>query len=299
MPVTAKRHFDEDISRARNICSLARNVVAGTDSLLETDLYRSSWMFAVGALDAYFCDAYTDVLARLLRAKTEEPGITVKALTGVLIPIEVVLDQHAMRENWKWRMSARDLMSNKNILDLDVAKSYLNKMVEGPILVNDKLILSWGGDSKSARWFGEQRTKIGPYNQKLLSVDTITGSLLVLSATAATTGLPADVTARNDAVGNLAAAKAALKVGKPNFDLIRKSVTDRFDEICDRRHECIHNCDRPKVRPQPITHGSVTKVIDDVEWLIHNVDAWLETGFKAYIVKEGFNSVTRNKIGCS
>jgi hypothetical protein len=299
VPVTALRHFDEDIERAKSIRDFARQIVAGSDELLEGDLYRSAWMFAVGALDAYFCDAYTDVLARLLRAKTAEPSIAVPALTGVLIPIEVVLDSRSLRENWKWRMSARDLMSDKNILDIKVAKSYLNKMVDGPKLVEKDLILKWGNDSKSKRWFGSEQPKVAPYLAAKAAADTAQAGIIGLAATAAASGLPADVAARDAAIAGAKTLKSTAESLRPNFALAQELLATRFDELCDRRHDCIHNCDRPKVRPQSITHGSVTKAIADIEWLIQKVDDWLEAGFKAYLLKLGFSAVTRNSVGAS
>ena len=63
MPATALQHFQEDIARARAIVAHAEPLPRTTsaEQLLRSDLLRSAWMFAVGALDAYYCDAYTDV----------------------------------------------------------------------------------------------------------------------------------------------------------------------------------------------------------------------------------------------
>ena len=65
MPRTALGHFREDIARARAIVTHARPLPTGTqaEQMLRGDLLRSARMFAVGALDAYFCDAYTDLVA--------------------------------------------------------------------------------------------------------------------------------------------------------------------------------------------------------------------------------------------
>jgi len=65
MPGTALAHFNDDIGRARAIVAHADPLPQTTDAerVLRSDLFRSAWMFAVGALDAYFCDAYTDVVA--------------------------------------------------------------------------------------------------------------------------------------------------------------------------------------------------------------------------------------------
>ena len=63
MPATALQHFREDIARAKAIVSHAAPLPLSTggEKLLRSDLLPSAWMFAVGALDAYFCDAYTDI----------------------------------------------------------------------------------------------------------------------------------------------------------------------------------------------------------------------------------------------
>jgi hypothetical protein len=65
MPGTALSHFNDDVRRARAIVAHADPLPQATEAerLLRSDLFRSAWMFAVGALDAYFCDAYTDVVA--------------------------------------------------------------------------------------------------------------------------------------------------------------------------------------------------------------------------------------------
>ena len=65
MPTTALAHFGEDVARARAIVAHADPLPAATpaEQMLRSDLLRSAWMFSVGALDAYFCDAYTDMVA--------------------------------------------------------------------------------------------------------------------------------------------------------------------------------------------------------------------------------------------
>ena len=65
MPTTALLHFTEDIARASAILAHAdqRPQATPAERRLRSDLLRSSWMFAVGSLDAYFCDAYTDIIA--------------------------------------------------------------------------------------------------------------------------------------------------------------------------------------------------------------------------------------------
>jgi hypothetical protein len=60
-------HFHQDIARARAIVAHTHPLPHATapEELLRFDLLRSAWMFAAGALDAYFCDPYTDLVAAL------------------------------------------------------------------------------------------------------------------------------------------------------------------------------------------------------------------------------------------
>jgi hypothetical protein len=57
VPGTAFSHFQRDIGRARAIVAHADLLPHGTpaEQLLRGDLWRSAWMFGIGALDAYFC----------------------------------------------------------------------------------------------------------------------------------------------------------------------------------------------------------------------------------------------------
>lgn len=77
MPATALQHFDEDIARARSIVMHADPLprTSSTEMLLRSDLLRSGWMFAVGAMDAYFCDACTDLVAATASSKSRQPEI--------------------------------------------------------------------------------------------------------------------------------------------------------------------------------------------------------------------------------
>src|SRR5690606_19461196 len=55
----------------------------------------------------------------------------------------------------------------------------------------------------------------------------------------------------------------------PNKQIARSEAIDQFEErfrmIFQRRHDCIHNCDRPRMSPQPVDKcGTVLKVIQDI-----------------------------------
>lgn len=120
---TPIKHFAEDIERARNLRVHAEGLPVGE---LRWDVFRSSWMIAVGAFDAYFCDAYGDLLARSFRAKQMQQDIELpKRMNNITVPIPVVLDQD-LSGGWAWRMIARDLIEKDNVLSIQKVKSLFN-----------------------------------------------------------------------------------------------------------------------------------------------------------------------------
>lgn len=118
MPATALLHFREDIARARMIVDHAHPQGTVTDRLLRSDLLRSAWMFAVGALDAYFCDAYTDVIAATASSKSRQSTIVLPEwFYDVKFPLRAILEPYD-NENWRWRMAARKMMERENVISL-------------------------------------------------------------------------------------------------------------------------------------------------------------------------------------
>src|SRR5579863_6711986 len=98
MPTTAHQHFTEDIARARAIVAHAEPLRHATAAqrTLRSDLHRSAWMFAVGALDAYFCDAYTDIVAATASSKSRQPGITLPEwVYEIRFPLRAILEDYA------------------------------------------------------------------------------------------------------------------------------------------------------------------------------------------------------------
>lgn len=252
---TASNHFGEDIQRAKNLLNHAKTL---HDGILKDDIHRASWMMAVGALDAFFCDAYGDLIARTLRAKRIQPSATIPdKLQNLKIPIIVVLDNH-LNEPWLWRMVARDLIEKDNVLSIDKIKTLFNQFFsDDEKLFNERTnsIDRWllHRDSKF-RLFGVNKTEY-----------------------------------RNS-------------VGRDKGVLKRKALEhleDRFELIFQRRHDCIHNCDRPKIAPQPkqIQSTYVEKVIVDIEFLVLRCLDEFRNEFPKYLTRHGFNSVTRNRVG--
>ena len=94
MPATALHHCQEDIARAKAIVAHADPLPRGSaaEQLLRSDLLRGAWMFAVGGLDAYFCDAYTDLIAATISSKSRQPAIVLpEYFYEIKFPIRAML----------------------------------------------------------------------------------------------------------------------------------------------------------------------------------------------------------------
>lgn len=64
------------------------------------DLLRSAWMFAVGVMDAYLCDAYCFVLASTLRAQSLDSAVELPSfIWRIEIPIGAILKPYSRRPN--------------------------------------------------------------------------------------------------------------------------------------------------------------------------------------------------------
>ena len=82
MPASALQYFKDDIARADAIRAHADSLPTGSgvEHLLRSDLLRSSWMFTIGALDAYFCDAYSILSPPPSAALAVRPGLKASVL---------------------------------------------------------------------------------------------------------------------------------------------------------------------------------------------------------------------------
>ena len=81
-------------------------------------------------------------------------------------------------------------------------------------------------------------------------------------------------------------------------DAAMDQFKERFRIIFQRRHDCIHNCDRPRVSPQPLDKGgTVLKVIQDVEFLVNRCDEYMNTEFREFLVGVGCSVATINQAG--
>jgi len=256
VPATALQHFQEDIARARAIVSHADPLahLNPAEQLLRSDLLRSAWMFAVGALDAYFCDAYSDLVAAAANSKSRQSAISLPEwFYDLKVPIRAVLEQYD-NTNWRWRMAARKMMERENVISLPAVQTLFNKFFrKGQRFFRDVLDQWISHPDAKIRLFGVSRQ---------------------------------DYTAMSAAQKQIARGDAI------------DQFEDRFRAIFQRRHDCIHNCDRPRVSPQPLdASGKVLKVIQDVEFLINRCDEHIGIEYRQFLVDVGCSAATIAQAG--
>lgn len=258
MPTTAMQFFRDDIARAEALVSHADRLprAKADQILLREDILRSGWMFTVGAMDAYFCDAYADIVAAVILCKVREPSIALPDhIDDLKVPVSTVLDSRPVRDNWKWRMAARALIERQNILDLGTVQKHFNKFCRK--------------------------------GQKLFT-DVVDAWAIHNDATARVFGVPPGVYA----------ARSGAARSKQRDESVR-SMKSRFDDvICQRRHDCIHNCDRPKVKPQRLPRaGTVENVIRDVRFLVVRFDQHMDAEVRHFLSGLGFSNTNISQVG--
>jgi hypothetical protein len=202
-------------------------------------------MFAVGAMDAYFCDAYTDIVAATIISKTRYPAVNLPDFFyDIRFPIRAILEPYAMHENWRWRMAARKMMERENVLSLPAVQTLFNKFFRRGHKFFRDLLVSWivHSDAKK-RLFGITHTAFN--------------------------ALAADQ--RRQAIEDA-----------------QEQMEERYRDLFQRRHDCIHNCDRPRVTPQALPlGGTVLKVIQDAEFLVHCCDEHINAEFREFLLGVG------------
>lgn len=251
MPTTALNHFNQDIQRARDLRLHADSLAA---SVLKDDIYRSSWMMAIGAMDAYFCDAFADVLAKILNAKNTDNNIALSnKIKSLKLPVHTLLQIHKSRSNWKWRNPARELIEKDNVLSLKKVKDLFNHVMD------DK--------------------------NKLLTQDMMEDWLLKKGAMHRLMGIT-PTAYRQLAQGDKDKRKKAML----------EKLTSRYNSIIQRRHDCIHNCDRPKLSLLGITSLDVEKAIDDIEFLVHTLDRHIASNLRRHLLSIGCSRTLVRKV---
>src|SRR5262249_6131254 len=73
----------------------------------------------------------------------------------------------------------------------------------------------------------------------------------------------------------------------------QEQLEDRFVTLFQRRHDCIHNCDRPRRKPQLLAASEIVlKVIQDVAFLVSRCDEHINTEFRQFLTEIGCNAAT-------
>jgi hypothetical protein len=242
VPATAFKHFQDDIARARSIVTHAAGLPAG---VLRSDLLRSGWMFAVGALDAYFCDAYTDIVAASIISKSRYAAMVLPDFfLEIKFPVRAILEPYTNNFNWRWRMAAREMMARETVLRLRTIQDLFNKFFRPTRRFFHDLL---------ADWIIHPEAKKGVFG----------------ITRAAFLALPPN--------GRAAVVDAAWA-----------QLQELFAMIFQRRHDCIHNCDRPKVAPQPLAlAGTVVKVVQHVEFLVSRCNEHIDGEFREFLLGTG------------
>lgn len=257
MPGTAFSHFQQDIGRARAVAALADPLqhVTAAEQLLRGDLWRSAWMFGVGALDAYFCDAYTDIVAATIIAKSHHAALALpEFFHDIRFPVRAILEPYANNINWRWRMAARKMMERENVLSLATVQTLFNKFFRNGQKFFRDLLPGWVVHPDARR-----------------RVFAITATRF--------NALPLNL--RGQAVADA-----------------QGRMQERFREIFQRRHDCIHNCDRPRVKPQPLTSADVVpRVLEDIEFLVRRCDEHINREFRQFLLDTGCPAAVIGQVG--
>lgn len=249
---TALLHFEEDIGRAAALHAHAAAMPAG---VLRDDVLRAAWMMAVGSCDAYFSDAYADLVSRTLQARALHPAMAIPdRMNNLRIPVVAVLRESKVYGGWRWRMAARELIEDENVLSLKKIKDLFNQFFpDGGKLMTTATIEPWilHRDAR-VRHFGISRT-----------------------------------------------AYRALAPGAKGS--ARAKALDKFQAhytaIFQRRHDCIHNCDRPKVALQAVSATTVAKRIEDIRFLVRRCHADLLAAFPLYLRRCAVPGAVRARVG--
>jgi hypothetical protein len=257
VPATALSHFRQDIARARAIVAHADSLPAVTpaERLLRADLLRSGWMFAVGALDAYFCDAYTDIVAATIISKSRHPPLNLPAFFHeIRFPVRAILEPYTNNLNWRWRMAARKMMERETVLSLATIQTLFNKFFR-----------------PGQRFFRELLPGLVVHPEAHRRLFGITATRFNALAP--------------DQQGH------ALADAQTRFE-------QRFRKIFQRRHDCIHNCDRPRVKPQPLDLVNVAMiVIEDVDFLVRRCDEHITREFRQFLLGTGCPAAIIGQVG--
>lgn len=184
MTTTFRRHFDDDISRAESLLSLANGASPALKKGSRTDDVRlAAVAMAVGAMDAYFCDAYVDCLAKRLQSFKVGVLDLPPSYAQRSLPAEALIrPTQTIRPNWALRMAARGVMERENVLDLNRVADLFNPVlpkgqklwpsVMGPIIHMDWKRLTGMGTARyqslgSKEKAGARASAVGTMKKRL------------------------------------------------------------------------------------------------------------------------------------
>jgi hypothetical protein len=229
MPSTPRKHFDDDINRAWAMHDLAR-ATANEDIPRSDDIGRVSVAFGVGAMDAYFCDAFVDTLTRCLRSCRQNSHGPPGGYGKLELPIGPLMNDYPTRSNWGLRMATRALMERDNLLQLSRLRDLFNPALP----------------SSHKLWVDLAPDFVGLNRKRLTGIRK--ADYVALTGKAKGEG-PKKVSA---------------------------SVLGRMGEIVQRRHDIVHNCDRPKTAKQRLTLGQAKAMLADVHDFVKILDQHLD-----------------------
>ena len=243
MPTDTLKLFQENMQRAKALTAHAKTLSELTeeDKLLRADVLRSAWMFSIGALDAYFCDVYSDIVAATMIAKQRQATVELpEFFLNIRFPVRALLEKYE-RLNWRWRIAAQDMMQKETVISLDRVQKLFNPFCRTGKKFFSGLIEAWISHPDS--------------HQRLFGMNSTDYMLLL-------TPKEKDE-ARKKAV---------------------EQLEDRFGILFQRRHDCIHSCDRPRLKQQNLSSsGTVLKVIRDVEFLVNRSDEHLTAEIREFL----------------
>jgi hypothetical protein len=168
----------------------------------------------------------------------------------ISLPVSAYLGHYKTRDRWRWRIAARRMMDDRNMLNLTAVETAFK-----PFL---------------------------PIGQKLYH-DVIVPWV-------------ANAAAKERIFGITPASFAALTPQQRNgqCQIYIDGMKERFHEVIfQRRHDCIHNCDRPRVSPQRLDRaGTVQNVIRDVNFFAERLNGHLDAQFPQFLHGLGFSAAT-------
>ena len=137
--MTYRIHFNEDVHRAALLVEMAKAIEetwsAESDPTVTRvfhDIRLAGVALSVGAMDAYFCDAYIDCITSVLGAcqagtwKGDLPG---PYATARLPAGEILSVTRKPQSRWNVRMAATKLIERESMLSLDRVKQEFNAIL--------------------------------------------------------------------------------------------------------------------------------------------------------------------------